>query len=145
MNRLSSRLTIVVKFLIPLSGIFGVILLSYLFSVVKHPPPLVFSIPFRVLIVVFATWPHTTASKVYYSDDFVTADNFVRQKKINLIQIDELTTYARYFYRIRYKDSNGSHRSLYFFPKATEAFMNFTDEPQSIIEFRDELQLRNRG
>lgn len=71
------------------------ILLSYVFSLVKHPPPLVFSIPFKVLIVVFASWPHIMVNKVYYSDDFVTADNFVGQKKINFTQIDELTTYAR--------------------------------------------------
>jgi hypothetical protein len=145
MNRLSSRLTIGVKFLIPLSGIFCATFLSYIFIVVKHPPPLVFSIPFRVLIVVLASWPHIMVSKVYYSDDILMADNFLTQKKISFSQIDELTAYARFFYRIKYTDSDGSHRRQYFFPKATEVFMNFTDEPQSVIDFRDRLQLRKRG
>ena len=142
MVRLSSRLTIVVKFINPIIGVIGSALIYYtLTTQFNNPPPNFILLPFIALIPAVACWPHFMVQAVYFNNRYLFSNNFLSNKKIDIKSILKIYSYARYFYVIKYYDRNKEGK-IYFFPRTAETFMNFSGEPKSVVEIKKLLNNR---
>ena len=140
MVRLSSRLTVVVKFVNPLIGVVGPLIIYFILTTpFRTPPPNLILIPFLLLIPVVACWPHIMVQKVYFNDRDLLFSNFLSKRVINLNSILEIHSYGKYFYTIKYDDGRKRGR-IYFFPRIMETFMNSSPEPKSVMELKNYLK-----
>lgn len=134
-KKLSSDITLVYKYILPIGFVLFVIALNIAYSIDKEIVGINNIIPLNVgfVIMLFLFIPFFRLKKVSYSVKKMYVSNYSNESTINISSVKRIKRYLIYFYKIYYTDGNNS-KSIIFMPHINEAIFLFL-KPKSIKEF----------
>lgn len=140
MKRLSSKLTVLYKCVIP--SFFLLIVMICGIGVIINFEDTERVMPFALnffgfLLLLFLCVPLFKLNDIYYNEDFTIVINKGKMKRYKNSEIKLVKRYLFYFFRIEFKDP--TTKKILFFPHISEVFFGFKFVPKSIKKYRSFL------
>lgn len=135
-KKLSSNITVIYKFIIPI-GLLVLMMglnLALIFNTGFISKETL--IPLDVFFCFFSLFliPLIKLKKVEYDNKYLYVSNYYKQYRITNKNIKKVKRHLIYFYKITYYQ-NGIKKSMIFLPHINEVFFSFFSKPRSIKEF----------